>query len=106
MILDHSAPLDGRGVLANFFSRAFSKESCPQKRSSSATFCSSRAVGDTSAVSLAEECCFAALLELTPPAKQQPFGQLVLAAELGGSLLAALDLAAQVELELPRKSAR
>jgi len=32
---------------------------------------------------------FAALLELTPPAKQQPFCNLMLAAELGGPFLAA-----------------
>jgi len=37
----------------HFFKRAFSSASCPQKRSSSATFCSSKAGGDTSALSLA-----------------------------------------------------
>ena len=49
---------------------------------------------------------FAAQVELAPPAKQQPFGELMLAAKLGRAFLAALDLAAQVELELPRKRAR
>lgn len=48
----------------------------------------------------------AALLVLAPPAQKQPFGQLVFAADLGGPFLAARNLAAQVEFELPRESAR
>ena len=40
------------------------------------------------------------------PAQEQSFRDLMLTAELGGSLLAAVDLAAQVNLELPRKGAR
>ena len=47
-----------------------------------------------------------AQVELAPPAQKQPFGELMFAAELGRSFLTALDLAAQVNLELPRKRAR
>ena len=44
LLADHGATLGVRGVLAYFFRRAFSNESCPQKSSSSATVCSSKAV--------------------------------------------------------------
>ena len=40
------------------------------------------------------------------PAQEQSFRDLMLTAELGGSLLTAVDLAAQVELELPLESTR
>ena len=53
MSRDHGLPLGGRCVLANFFKRVFFKESYPQKRSSSATFRSKKAVGEDSAWSLA-----------------------------------------------------
>ena len=46
------------------------------------------------------------LLELAPPPEEQRFGELMLATKLGEPFLAALDLAAQVELEFLRESTR
>ena len=43
-----------RCMPANFFKRAFSRASCPQKRSNSATFCSRAAVGEASVCSLGQ----------------------------------------------------
>ena len=54
IVNDHGVVLVERCVPANFFKRAFSRAIYPQKRSSSATFCSRAAVGETSAGSLGE----------------------------------------------------
>ena len=52
------------------------------------------------------ECRFSTLFACASPAQEQHFGQLMFSADLGESLLAALDLAALFEFELPRDGAR